>query len=125
MRDKLLLFGDGMDAVGVAADYDSTNILNLAKIDKGEGSPLWWVTQFDEDWAGGTSVQFGILDSATVGGTYVEKLLTEVTLLAASLAGKRFKIALPYDTNKFLYAIARTLGTHTGSAEWSSWLEID
>lgn len=125
MRDANLIFGDNVDLTGAAGDTDFTDILDIEQINKGEGTVIWWVVRLEEDFAGGTSVQFALADSATVGGTYVEKILTEVTLLAACLEGKEWKIGVPYTTNKFWKVIGRTLGTHTGSNLVGSWLEID
>lgn len=124
MRDSLHIFGDNIDATGVAADYDSTDTLDLANTDKGEGTVLWWVVRLEEDFAGGTSVQFILADSPN-DSTWRERISTDAILLAAALEGLEIKIGIHYDTQRYLKVIARTLGTFTGTNLFGSWIEID
>ena len=124
MRDKLHIFGDNIDATGVAGDYDSTDTLDLGKIDKGEGTVLWWKVMLEEDFAGGTSVQFILADSPD-DSTWRERIQTDAIALAAALEGLTITIGIHWDTDIFLKVIARTLGTFTGTNLFGSWIEID
>lgn len=124
MRDKLHLFGDNIDATGAAGDTDSTDTLDLEKVDKGEGTVLWWVVRLREDFAGGTSCQFILADSPN-DSTWRERIQTDAIVLAALLEGLEIKIGIHYDTQRYLKVIARTLGTFTGTDRFHSWIEID
>jgi hypothetical protein len=121
MRDALLIFGD--DIAVADADVDS-DTLELEYPDKGEGTVLWWVVKIPVDAAGGTSMQFALMDSDD-DITYRDAILTDDILLADLTKGKEIKIGMRYDLQEYVKVQARPTGTFTGATAFSSWIEID
>jgi hypothetical protein len=95
---KFGIIHDNANVFATGADVSSTDVIDTVSAfsDIGEGLPIMikmWITTAV---TGGTSIQGVLVDCDTVGGSYVDKILGPVVLVAAALAGKvLLEVAVP------------------------------
>ncbi len=122
MRDALLIFGDSIAVLGANVDSDT---LELEYPNKGEGTVLWWHILVDTDFAGGTSLQFVLMDSDDdFSADTRDAITTDDVLLADLVEGKEIVIGIHYDLKEYVKVQARPTGVFT-AGDFHSWIEID
>lgn len=122
MRDSLLIFGDG-NLVTTGAE-DSTDTLDLANVDKGEGTVLWWHVLVDTVFATGTSCVFTLADSPD-DSTWRSRISSDVILAATLVLGYEYIVGIHWDTQRYLKVITTAVGTFDTGSSYASWIEID
>ena len=128
--DKNLLLSDDQDLTG-ATDEVSTNTIDLEKtppdqIGNGERVIVW--IQCNEDFAGGTSINFELIESASADlSTPTVLVETGAIALAALLAGARFPLIVPVSrlALRYLGINYDKTGTFTGTDTVTAGILVD
>lgn len=113
-------YPDGANIFASGADLPSTDYVDTVSqfSDIGEGNPLNVKSVITVPVTGGTSIQAVLADCDTPTGTYLDKLLGPVVLVAAALAGKVL-IDVPVPRNvmqRYVKILFRNAGANTAGA---------
>ena len=114
LRHILNLFSD---AQAVTATAVSTNVIDLGSPDAGEGNPIDVNVEVGTAFAGLTSVQVALQDSAD-GSTFADVFTSRVFVLAELAANGKplFRIPLPSSPNVRRYVRLNYIVVGTGTA---------
>lgn len=123
MMDKQAIFCEDQ-AVTVSAESDDYIDLEVADPNIGEGTPIKLKVQVtdDADFAGGTSIQVELEDSANA-SSWADVILGKVVALADAVAGKvLFSGYIPDEIRRYIRVYFTVVGTMSAGAV-TAWLE--
>jgi hypothetical protein len=109
-------YPDGANCFASGADFPSTDYVDTvsALSDIGAGNPFNAKAVVIAAVTGGTSIQAVVADCDTPTGTYLDKILGPVVLVAAALAGKvLIDVALPAGLQRYVKIVFRNAGANT------------
>ena len=114
--DKKWIFHDNANCYASGADLPSTDYVDTvsALSDIGSGNPLVIKAVITTAVTGGTSIQAVIADCDTPTGTYLDKLLGPVVLVADAIAGKVLLEAAvpPKVMQRYVKVVFRNVGAN-------------
>jgi hypothetical protein len=114
--DKKWWVHDNANCFASGADFSSTDLIDTlsAHSDIGAGNTLMCKVVVTTAVTGGTSIQAVLADCDTEGGTYLDKILGPVVLVAAALAGKvLLEVAVPPGVmQRYVKVVFRNVGAN-------------
>jgi hypothetical protein len=113
---KFGIIHDNANCFASGADLSSTDLIDTlsAYSDIGQGLPIMIKVVVTTAVTGGTSIAAVLADCDTEGGSYVDKILGPVVLVAAALAGKvLLEVAVPPGVmQRYVKVLFRNVGAN-------------